>query len=82
MHKPNTRIFHQVQWVLDYPPPPPPIIRIRTFGRRLTSPFFLSQRKKYVAVTGVLLQKKAKPLYERLFRMLTLFPSSTKPRTL
>ena len=43
-----------------------PIIRIRTFGRRLTSPCFRYQREKDVAVTGVLPQEKAKLLYERL----------------
>ena len=43
-----------------------PIIRIWTFGRRLTSPFFQSKREKYVTVTGVLMQEKEKLLYERL----------------
>ena len=50
-----------------------PIIRIRTFGRRLPSPCFRYQRKKDVAVTGVLLQEKTKLLYERLSRTLRCF---------
>ena len=40
------------------------IIRIRTFGCRVTSPCFWYQREKYIAVTGILLQEKAKLLYE------------------
>ena len=50
-----------------------PIIRIRTFGRWLMSPCFRYQRKKYVAVTGVLLHEKTKLLYERLSQMLQSF---------
>ena len=38
-----------------------PIIRVQTFGRRLTVP-----AGKYIVVTEVLLQEKAKLLYERL----------------
>ena len=52
-----------------------PIIRIQTFECRLTSPCFRYQREKDVAVTGVLLQEKAKLLYERLSpNATTLFP--------
>ena len=50
-----------------------PIIRIRTFGRRLTSPCFQHQREKDIAVTGVLLQERAKLLYERLSQILQRF---------
>ena len=50
-----------------------PIIRIQTFGRWLRSPCFWYQREKDVAVTGVLLQEKAKLLHERLSRTLQRF---------
>ena len=54
------------------------IIRIQTHGHRLTSPCFWQQREKDVAVTGVLLQEKAKLLYEQLFPNATIpFSSST-----
>ena len=43
-----------------------PIICIRTFGCRVTSPCFRYQREKYVAVAEVLLQDKAKLMHERL----------------
>ena len=49
------------------------IIRIQTFGLRIMSQCFRHQQEKYVAVTGVLLQEKAKLLYERLF------PDATTP---
>ena len=54
------------------------IIRIRTLGRWLTSPCFRQQWEKDVAVAGVLLQEKAKLLYERFFlNATTPFSSST-----
>ena len=49
------------------------INRIRTLGCRLTSTCFQYQREKDVAVTGVLLQEKAKLLHEQLFQTLQHF---------
>ena len=50
-----------------------PIICIRTFGHWLTSLCFRHQREKDVAVTGILLQEKAKLLYKWLSRTLQRF---------
>ena len=50
-----------------------PIIRILDYPNSWASPCFRQQREKDVLVTGVLLQEKAKLLYERLF------PDATTP---
>ena len=50
-----------------------PIIRTLNYPNAWTLPCFRQQREKDVPVTGVLLQEKAKLLYERLF------PDATTP---
>ena len=51
-------------WYSGFPIIRTPIIRILDYPNAWTSPFFLQQREKDVPITGVLLQEKAKLLYE------------------
>ena len=63
-------VTNQQQWVLDYPNPNHlyPDIWMSAHIAMFSVPV-----GKYVAVTGVLLQEKARLLYEQLSRMLQRF---------
>ena len=59
-----------------------PIIRILDYSKTWTSPCFHQQQEKDILVAGVLLQEKAKMMYERLFPHATApFSASTGLRS-
>ena len=68
----------EIAWYSGYPIIRIPIIRTLNYLNTWTSPCFRQQLEKHVLVTGVLLQEKAKLLYERLFpHATTPFSAST-----
>ena len=64
---PLPSVWDTYQTYSGYPIIRIPIIRFLDYPNAWTSPRFRQQREKDVRVTGVLLQEKAKLLYERLF---------------
>ena len=66
--------FFQVHWVLDYPNSDYPNSQL---SELLDKASFSAAEAKDVPVTGVLLQEKAKLLYERLFPNATTHFSSS-----
>ena len=77
---PSAAVLHLIQWVPDYPNTDYPNTDYPNsrLSERLDVAMFSAAAGKDVPVTGVLLQEKAKLLYERLFpHATTPFSAST-----